>query len=91
MVNTYLARCKPILSSTCLCNESSNLTFIFQQLALDARQMSSALLRPEDRDAVLLATAGIVSSLETMLKTLKSVEGQPKETVKVQLSPVCPF
>jgi hypothetical protein len=50
--------------------------------------MSSALLRPEDRDAILVATSGIVSSLEIMLKTLKAVDGQPKETVKAQLSPV---
>lgn len=50
--------------------------------------MSSALLRREDRDAILVATSGIVSSLETMLKTLKAVDGQPKETVKAKLSPL---
>jgi hypothetical protein len=55
------------------------------QLALDAKQMSASLLRPEDRDAVLLATSGIITSLEGMLGALKKSAGQPKETVKAQL------
>lgn len=55
------------------------------QLALDAKQMSATLLRREDRDAVLLATSGIIASLEGMLDTLKKTAGQPKDTVKAHL------
>lgn len=47
--------------------------------------MSSALLRAEDREAVLNATSELVSSLKDMLSIIKSVAGKPKETVKAQL------